>query len=104
MAGESGLPFVAFFDPNIVVSLAEIHLGEQLSSLQLLGQLSDKGEWIVVLDCVFVKIVVVLYHSLLSIFLRDEEYRRSLRRLKRSDVAFLGLIIYEVRYFFLFLL
>ena len=69
MAGESSFPFVAFLDPDVVISPSEIHLGEQLSSLQFLGQLPDKRKRVIVLDCVFIKIAIILYHSLLSILL-----------------------------------
>ena len=103
MAGESSFPFVAFLDPEIVISPSEIHLGEQFSSLQFLGQLSDKRERVVVLDGVFVKIAIILYHSLLSVLFRDEEHRGCLGRFQRSNVPFSGLIVDEVGYFFLFL-
>ena len=99
MTSEHGFPFVAFLDPDIVVSPTEIHLGEHLSSLQFLRQLLDKREQIIVLDCVFIEIAVILYHPFLSILFRDEEYGRGLGRFRWSDVAFLGLIVYEVGHF-----
>ena len=103
MAGECGFPFIAFLDPDIAVSPLEIQFGDQFSSLQLFGSLSDKREQIVVLDCVFIKIVIILYHSLLSILFRDEEHRGGLRRFRWLDISFPGLIVDEIGDFLLFL-
>ena len=103
MTGEGGLPFITILDPDIVISPAEIHVGEQFSSLQFLGQLPDKRERVVVFDRMFIKIAIVLYHPFLSILFRDKEHRGGLRRFPRSDISFWGLIVDEIGYFSLFL-
>ncbi|KIN95622.1 hypothetical protein M404DRAFT_165405 [Pisolithus tinctorius Marx 270] len=79
MSDEGSLPFVSFLYTNIVVSPSEIHLGEELTALELLiNKLRNERERVRILDCMFIKIPVVLYHMLLPIFLWNEEHWRGL--------------------------
>ena len=54
MTYKHGLPFVPFFDSDIVVSPPEINLGEVLRSLEFVNELGDERERVVVLNRVFV--------------------------------------------------
>ena len=51
---ERGLPFISFFDSDIVVSPPHVKLGEEGSSLELLQDCFDQGEGVVVMDRLFV--------------------------------------------------
>ena len=51
---EGGLPFVAFFDLDVVVSPPYIEFGEEGLSLELFQDHFDQGEWVIVTDRLFV--------------------------------------------------
>ena len=74
MTYECGLPFVPFFDSDIVVSPPEINLGEVLRSLELVDKLGDEGERVVIPNHMLIQILIVLHHPLPTIFLWHEEY------------------------------
>ncbi len=78
---EGGLPFVAFFDPDIVVSPPYVELGEERSTLELFQDRFDQGERIVVVDRLFVQLSVVLDGSEFPILLFNEEEGGRIRRL-----------------------
>ena len=78
MANERGFPFIAFFDPYIIVFPLKIYLHEVLRSLELVDKLQDEQKRVVVSHCMLVQIPVVLNHPLSSVFLWHEEYGRCL--------------------------
>ena len=51
---ESGLPFVAFLDSDVVVSPPYVELGEERLTLELLQDCFNQGERVIVTDCLFV--------------------------------------------------
>ena len=72
---EGGFPLIAFFDADIIVSLADIKLGKPFLSDQLLDELFDEREGICVPDGDFIELAIVLYWSSFAIFLFDKEER-----------------------------
>ena len=60
---------------DVVVSPSKIDLCEVLRSFEFVDELGDEQERVVVPNCVFVQIPIILDHLLPSIFLRHEEYR-----------------------------
>ena len=74
MTYKHGLPFVPFFDSDIVVSPPEINLGEVLRSLELVDKLRNERERVVVLNCMLIQIPIVLHHLFPTILLQYEEY------------------------------
>ena len=73
MTYKCGLPFVSFFDSDVVVTPPKIDLCEVLRSLELVDELGDEREGIVVPNRMFVQIPVILYHPLSSVLLRHKE-------------------------------
>ena len=57
---EGSFPLVLFLDANVVVSLANVKLGEQGGFLHIINEFRDKGEWIGILDGVGVQVAVIL--------------------------------------------
>ena len=55
------LPLVPFLDPNVVVYSPNIEFSEVLGVLRLVYEFLDQRQWVLVLDCSFVKFAVVLY-------------------------------------------
>ena len=96
MANESGLPFITFLNPYIVVSPTEVYLREVLQSLELVDELRDEWERVVVSYCMLVQVPVVLNHPLSTVLLRHEEHGRSLFRLGRADIPFGELFVDEL--------
>jgi len=70
---EGGLPFVAFLDPDVIVSPSYVKFGEEGSSLELLQDCFDQREGVVVANCLLVQFPIVLDGSEFSILLFDEE-------------------------------
>jgi hypothetical protein len=60
---EGSLPFVSFFDANVVVSPSNIEFGEEGAAAKLIHYFCDEGRYIAVLFSPFVDWVVVLYES-----------------------------------------
>ena len=75
---EGGLPLISFFDVDVVIPPLNIHLGEILGSFQFINEGEDEGEQIGVLDCMLIKISIILARAESSIFLLDEEEQGSL--------------------------
>ena len=101
MADKRSFPFVTFLNSYVVVSPPKVYLCEVLRSLELVDKLRDEWERVVVPYCVLVQVPVVLNHLLSSVFLRHEEYRGGLFRLRWTDVSFGELFVNELRDFFL---
>ena len=74
VADEGSFPFVSFFDAYVVVTPPKIYFGEVLRALEFVNELRDERERIVVPNCVFIQIVIVLYHLLPTVLLGDKEY------------------------------
>jgi len=51
---EGGLPFVAFFDSDVVVPPSYVEFGEKRSALELFQDCFNQGEWIVIADRLFI--------------------------------------------------
>ena len=75
MTYKCGLPFVSFFDSDVVVSPPKVDLREELRSLELVDELRDERERVVVPNRVFVQILIILYHPLPTVLLWYKEYR-----------------------------
>ena len=50
----------SFSDLDVVVSPSNIHLGEVLCSFQFVDEGGDEGEWVGILNCMFIKVSIVL--------------------------------------------
>ena len=73
MGDEGCLPLVTIFDSYVVVSPANIELGEDFGISQFIYEIGDEGKGVGVTDGMFVDIAVVLAGAKSSIFLFDEE-------------------------------
>jgi len=70
---KHSFPLIAFANPHIVIAPLKIHLHEELTTLELVNKLRDKGQQIVIFNCSVVYIAVILYHALFAIFLENKE-------------------------------
>jgi hypothetical protein len=70
---ECGLPFIAFFHPDIVVSPSNIKLGEPLFSNKLTNEFFNERKGIIIAYSVVIKYMIVLYWACLGTFLSNEE-------------------------------
>ena len=96
MAYESGLPFVSFFDMDVVVSPPKVDLSEVLRSLEFVNKLGNEWERVVVLNCMLVQILVVLHHLFPTVLLWHKEYRGSLFRFGWADISLGKLFVDEL--------
>ena len=76
---ECCLPFVPFLDANVVIPPLHVHLGEVLGSFQFVNEGQNEGEWVGILDHMFIEVPIVLARAESSILLLDEEERGGLR-------------------------
>ena len=74
---ESSFPLV-FLNTDIVVSPANVKLGEQSQFLHIIHEFQNEREWIGILDSMRVQVSVVLARAKGSVLLQYEEERRSL--------------------------
>ena len=78
--GEGSLPFISFFDADVVVSPLYIKFSEMIKLLKVINKVRDEREGICVFDSVLVKILIVLNWMKFAIFLFDETEQGGLRR------------------------
>ena len=102
MTYKSGLPFISFFDMDIVVSPPEIDLREVPRSLELVNELRDERERVVVPNRMFVQIPIILYHLFPTVLLWYKEYGGGLFGFGWADIPFGELFVDELRDFLLF--
>ena len=81
---------------DVVAPPSNIHLGEVFSSFQFVDEGGDEGEWVCVLDCVFIEISVILAGTEPSIFLLNKEEWGGLWQLRFSDFAEFEMFIDEL--------
>ena len=80
MGDKGSLPLVSILDPDVVITPANIKLGEDLSSFELVHEIGDEREGLGISDSVFVQIAVVLAGAETTILLFDKEEGCSLGR------------------------
>ena len=61
MGEECGFPFITLFDPDVVVSPADVYNCEFSASTEVINDLGNKGGHVSVLLCPLVDGSVVLY-------------------------------------------
>ena len=66
---------------NVVVPLSNIHLGEVFGTFQFVDEGGDEEKQICILDCMLIKVSIVLARAKSSILFLDEEERRGLGEL-----------------------
>ena len=93
---EGGLPLVAIFDANIVVSPANIKLGEQFGVFELVDEVGDEGEWVGVLGGMFVQVAVILTRAEAAIFLLDKEEQGCLGGIRGADFSAIEVFLEEI--------
>ena len=57
---KRSFPLVSVFDMHVVVPPTDVELGEDLRSLEFVDEVGDKGEWVGIVDGVFIEISVIL--------------------------------------------
>ena len=87
MGNEGCLPLVAVLDLHVVVSPANIKLGENFGISQLIHKVGDEGERVGVMNGVFIDIMVVLAGAESSILFFDEKERGGLGRVGRTNFS-----------------
>ena len=60
-ASECNFSLVAFLDPDLMVSIAEVDLGEDLRAVEAVEHFRYEGEGVAVLDCHFAEAAIVHY-------------------------------------------
>jgi uncharacterized protein (DUF39 family) len=71
---ESSLPFITFFDADIVVPIADIKLGKVVCTSEMIDKVKNEQKQIDILDCLCIECLIVLNKSERSILLLNEEY------------------------------
>jgi hypothetical protein len=92
---ECRLPLVSVAYPYVVVSPADVELGEQAGSSDSCNEFRDEWEWCGVSTGPFVEFSVVLYWSELSVFLFDEEEWGCKLAFGLGDVSLLEVFLEE---------
>lgn len=69
--------YQAEVNPNLVITGAEVYLGEEFAVLLLVKDFVDSGQGVRVLDGHFVQCPIVYAHPVRAVFLDDEDDRRS---------------------------
>ena len=75
LSDECCLPFVSFFDANVVISPTDIKLRKVGEVVEVVDEVSNKGKGISILDSVFIQVSVILYWVKFSVFLFNKEER-----------------------------
>ena len=79
---ESGLPLIALLNSDVVISPSYVEFGKEGKLAKVVDEVGDKRQGVCVLDCMFVKIAIVLDWPKFSILLFDEEKGGGLRGLR----------------------
>ena len=82
---ESSLPLITFFDSNVVIPPLYVEFGKEGKLAKVVDKVGDKRQGVCVLDCMFVKITIVLDWPKFSILLFDKEKRGGLQGLRWSN-------------------
>ncbi|KAF9802980.1 hypothetical protein IEO21_09762 [Rhodonia placenta] len=90
---EGRLPFIAGFDPDVVVSPSDIELREERGTAELIHHLGDQRQGVVIFDGDRVQPAVVLYRSKCPFLLFDEEKGGHDGRLRFPYVPFSQLLL-----------
>ena len=103
VGNEGGLPLVAVFDLDIVISPSHIKLGKDLGIFEFVDEVRDQGKGVCISDSMTVKVSVVLTGSEASILFLDEEEGRSLGGFGWVDLPRAKILVNELIHGFLFL-
>jgi len=82
---KGGLPFVAFFNADIVIPPSDVEFGKPPFTRNAVNELRYEGEGISVRDCPLVQLAVVLYRPQFSILFLDKEKATCVQRLGAAD-------------------
>src|SRR3981189_1051455 len=80
-------PFIAFFYPHIVISPADVELGEVLRAFKSVDEVVNEGKGVAILSGDQIERSVVLHKAKPSILLFDEEDRGAYRRFQMPNAA-----------------
>ena len=83
---EGSFPFIAFMDPNIVVTPADIELSEVASTFEMVNEVVNEGEQVSILPSDKIECTIVLNEPELPILLLHKEDRGTYRELGLLDV------------------
>jgi len=84
---ESGLPFIALFDPDIVIPPVYVQLGEYFRVLDLVYEFRDQGEGISVLHSQSIEFPIILDRSKVTWLLFDKEEGGRDQWLQQTDMT-----------------
>lgn len=73
MSNESGFPLVSILDSDVIVSPLDIELHVDLSILDFVNEVGDKGKWMCIFGGVFIEISVILTGSKTAILFSNKE-------------------------------
>ena len=96
MCDEGGLPLVAIFDADVVVSPADVELGKQFGVFEFIDEVGDEGEWIGVAGGMFVQVSVILTGAEAAILLFDKAEWGCLRGVGRANLSTVEVFLEEV--------
>ena len=82
---ESGFVLVSGLNPDIVITPADVQLGEVASSAEFGDKLRDKRKWILIFHSHGIERAIVLHQAERSILLLDEEDQGSHQRFQWSN-------------------
>jgi hypothetical protein len=74
VGAECSLPFIIFFDMDIVVPPSAIKLGKVSCALEMIDKIGNEWKWIDILDSLCIECPIVLDESERSILFLNEEY------------------------------
>ena len=87
ISSKRRFPFIAFFYPHIVISPADVELGEILCAFESVDKVVDEGKGIAILPRDQIERAIVLYKAKFSVLLLDEEDRSTYRRFRVPNAA-----------------
>ena len=86
-SSERGLPLISRSNPDKVVGMSEVNLGIDSGLPRTVQEVRDEGKGVAVLPSDLIQTSVVDTETKRTVFLLDEEYWSSARRIGRSDEA-----------------
>jgi hypothetical protein len=87
LAGECHLWDIFGMNLQLVITRMQIDLQEYTSTLKLNKEILNTGQWMLVHDGDCVQIPIIDAHSLRTILLLYEQYRKNPRREAATDIA-----------------